>query len=78
LYLIERRLREHCASPSLREAVRQSESAAIVRRIKKALFLLKSRYLPKNAMGKAIGYALSNWTDLQELLRRLRFSDRLK
>jgi transposase len=68
LYLIERRLREHCASPSLREAVRQSESAAIVRRIKKALFLLKSRYLPKNTMGKAISYALSNWTDLQVYL----------
>ena len=68
LYLIERRLREQDAGPSLREAVRQAESAPILRRIKKALFILKPRYLPKSNLGKAIGYAMDNWTDLQVFL----------
>lgn len=68
LYLIERRLRESGAGPSLREAVRRAESAPILERIKKSLFLLKPRYLPKNNLGKAISYALGNWTDLQVFL----------
>jgi len=68
LYLIERRLREQGAGPSLREAVRQSESAPILRRIRKALFLLKPRYLPKSNMGKAISYAVDNWTNLEVFL----------
>ncbi|MCC5790970.1 MAG: IS66 family transposase [Opitutales bacterium] len=68
LYLIERRLREECAGPALRAAVRQSESAPIVRRVKKALMVLKPRYLPQNKMGKAINYALNNWTDLEVFL----------
>lgn len=64
LYLIERRLREQGAGAALRAAVRQSESAPIIARIRKALFLLKPRYLPQSNLGKAVGYALSNWTDL--------------
>jgi len=64
LYLIERRLREQGASASLRAVVRQHESAPILSRIKKALFLLKPRFLPQNDLGKAVAYALNNWTDL--------------
>lgn len=68
LYLIERRLHEQCAGAALRSAVRHCESAPIVRRIKKALIRVKPRYLPKNTMGKAINYALNNWTDLEVFL----------
>lgn len=68
LYRIERLLREQGAGPSLREAVRQCESAPILRRIKKALFLLKPRYLTQSNLGKAIGYAMDNWTDLEVFL----------
>ena len=44
------------------------ESASIVRRIGKALMLLKSRYLPQSNLGKAISYAMGQWTDLQVYL----------
>jgi transposase len=66
--MIERRLRKQGAGPSLREAVRGAESAPILQRIQKALFLLKPRYLPKNNMGKAISYALNNSVDLKVFL----------
>ena len=68
LYQIERRLREQGAGPSLCAAVRQSESAPIIARLHKALFLLKPRYLPKSGLGKAVSYALNNWTDLSVFL----------
>lgn len=68
LYLIERRLREQSAGPALRAAVRHSEAAPILKRIKQALFLLKPRYLPQSDLGKAVGYALNNWTDLSVFL----------
>jgi transposase len=65
LYRIEARLREQNAGPALRLAVRSSESAAILRRIKKALFKLKPRYLPKSNMGKAVAYAMEQWDGLE-------------
>jgi transposase len=68
LYRIERRLREQSAGPSLRSAVRQCQSAPILERIKKALFLLKPRFLPQSNRGKAVGYALNNWADLNVFL----------
>lgn len=64
LYLIERRLREKGAGPALRTTVRQCESAPIIDRIRKALFLLKPRYFPQSDLGKAVDYALNNWADL--------------
>ncbi len=39
-----------------------------MRRIGKALMLLKPRYLPQSNLGKAISYALKQWTDLQVFL----------
>ena len=68
LYLIERRLRTAGASAKLRAVVRAVESAPIVRRIGKALMLLKPRYLPQSNLGKAINYAMGQWTDLQIFL----------
>ena len=69
LYEIERRLRVSGASAKLRAAARAAESAPIVRRIGKALMLLKQRYLPQSNLGKAISYAMGQWTDLQVYLQ---------
>ncbi len=68
LYQIERRLRVSGASAKLRSVTRAAESAPIVRRIGKALTLLKPRYLPQSNLGKAISYAMRQWTDLQVYL----------
>jgi hypothetical protein len=68
LYLIERRLRLADASAKLRAVTRAVESAPILRRIGKALMLLKPRYLPQSNLGKAINYAMGQWTDLQVYL----------
>lgn len=69
LYRTEARLREQRAGPALREAVRQAESAPVLERIKRALFKLKPRYLPKSKMGKAVAYAFSEWNRLELFLR---------
>ena len=58
LYWIEHRLRASGVSAKLRAVVRASESMPIVRRIGKALILLKPRYLPQSNLGKAISYAM--------------------
>ena len=68
LYEIERRLRISGASAKLRLVTRAAESAPILRRIGKALILLKPRYLPQSNLGKAISYAMGQWTDLQVYL----------
>ena len=39
-----------------------------MRRIGKALILLKPRYLPQSNLGKAISYAMGQWVDLQVFL----------
>ena len=68
LYLIERRLREAGAGPALRQAVRASQSAPILARLKAALLLVTTRYLPKSAMGKAIAYTRSQWAGLERFI----------
>ena len=69
LYAIEERLREAYASPAIREAVRASESRMIHQRLHKAITLLaKRRILPKSKLGKAIHYALKQWSRLEVYL----------
>lgn len=65
LYRIEARLREQNAGPARRLAVRTAESAPVLRRIKRALFKLSPRYLPKSNMGKAVAYAMEQWSGLE-------------
>lgn len=69
LYRIEAQLREQNAGPALRLAVRASRSAPVLQRIKRALFKLSSRYLPKSNMGKAVAYAMEQWDGLELYLR---------
>lgn len=69
LYRIEERLRRRRAGPALRLAVREAESRPIFLRLQEALLAVKARYLPKSAMGKAISYALAQWSRLELWLR---------
>lgn len=67
LYRIEARLREHRAGPSLRAAVRASESRPVIKRIERALIKLKAdgRQLPQSQLGIAIDYTLGQWRTLE-------------
>jgi transposase len=64
LYRIEEDLRRNQAGPRKRAAVRLSQSRPIYQRLHRALVLFKKsrRYLPRSAFGRAIDYALSNWS----------------
>ena len=70
LYQIEKRLREQRAGPKLRAAVRRAQAAPIMDRIKKALLLYKTRgrHLPRGAFGKALHYALGQWSAMEVYL----------
>ena len=70
LYHIETRLRESKAGPALREAVRASQSRMIHRRLKKLFekLLVRRAILPKSKLGKAVRYALNQWTNLEVYL----------
>jgi transposase len=66
LYDIERELRESRAGPRLREAVRHSRSRPILDRLHRIFLRLQNRryHLPKSLMGKALAYALGQWSML--------------
>jgi transposase len=70
LYHIEKRLRETKAGPALREAMRAAESRMIHRRLRKAIdkLALRRSILPKSKLGKAISYAIKQWTNLEVYL----------
>lgn len=66
LYEVEARLRETRAGPRLRSAQRASQSRPVLARVHRALVRLKTvrRFLPRSLMGKAIDYALGQWSSL--------------
>ena len=70
LYQIETRLRESNAGPALRQAVRAAESRMIHRRLKKVIekLVLRRSILPKSKLGKAINYAINQWSNLETYL----------
>ena len=68
LYQIERRLRDSGAGPRLRDAMRASQSTAIVQRLRAALLRIRPRHLPQSAMGRAITYTLDQWPALARFL----------
>lgn len=65
LYRLEAELRKMRAGARLRQAMRANLSRMILARIKKALSRKMPAYLPQSRMGKAIGYALSQWEKLE-------------
>ena len=66
LYALEAKLRNARAGPKLRQAERASLSRPVLARVHRALVRLKTkrRYLPRSLMGKAIDYALNQWSSL--------------
>ncbi len=70
LYRIEAKLREQKAGPALRQAVRASQSKPVVERIKKACTRLvqSKRFLPQEAMSRAMAYALAQMPGLEVYL----------
>ncbi len=63
LYQVERKSQDFsCAQ---RAALRQKESAPILKEFKDWLLEQRPRVLPKSPIGEAIGYTLSNWDALQ-------------
>jgi len=66
LYAIESELRKNRAGPNLRQAVRGHQSRPIMDRLHRALIRLKTknRFIPQSSMGKAINYALRQWSSL--------------
>lgn len=66
LYEIEEKLRTARAGPRKRQAERSSASRMIMARLQRALVRLKTarRFLPQSLMGKAIDYALAQWSSL--------------
>jgi transposase len=67
LYRIESGLRETRAGPALRQAVRTHQSRPIVERLRKTMVLFKTsrQHLPQSLLGKAMDYALGQWTALE-------------
>jgi transposase len=70
LYALEDQLRAARAGPRLRQAERASLSRPVLARLHRALVRLKTqrRYLPQSLMGKAIDYALRQWSSLHLFL----------
>ena len=66
LYALEAQLRNARAGPKLRQAERASASRPVLARLHRALVRWKTRrrYLPRSLMGKAIDYALNQWSSL--------------
>jgi transposase len=66
LYKIEGQLRQSRAGPKLRQVRRAAASRMIMTRLHRALLRLhvQRRFLPRSLMGKAISYALGQWSSL--------------
>ena len=68
LYQLEDKLRKQRAGPALRDAIRASQSRPILKRLHKILINLRPRVRPQSLMGRAITYALGEWTGLDAYL----------
>ena len=66
LYRTEEKLRQTRAGPTVRALTPRLASRPIIARLHQALLLWKTkrRFLPRSNMGKAIDYALGQWSSL--------------
>ena len=64
LYRVESQLRDSHAGPHLRAAVRAWQSQPVLKRLQKAMELVRGRTLPQGRLGQALEYALSRWPSL--------------
>lgn len=65
LYRLEARLREPHLGPAGRRAARAAEASMILARLKRALTAKAPAFLPQSGLGKAVGYALKRWPQLE-------------
>ena len=68
LYAIERELKEHSAPAEVRARIRKTQSAPILRLLKRAMLHLRQKcpkILPKSSLGKALDYAMGQWAGMQ-------------
>ena len=71
LYQIEADLKEHEAPDEARARIRQAQSAPILRLLQRAILHLRQRcpkILPKSSLGKALDYALGQWSGMRVYL----------
>lgn len=68
LYAVEQKAKEQNFGPAQLLAARQGESKKILEKIHANLMAWKDQVLPKSPTGKAIGYALGQWTALLRYL----------
>lgn len=68
LYLIERRARDENLGPPARLALRQELAAPVLAALKPHLEALQPGCLPQSPTGKAVRYALNEWTALTRYL----------
>lgn len=69
LYLIEAGLRKHEASAEVRARVRRNQSRPLLKLLRKVfLYLLRRPILPKSGLGKALRYALGQWSAMETYL----------
>ncbi len=75
LYRIERELRQSRAGPALRQAIRASQSEPHIRRLGTLFkhWQNTNRHLPQSYLGRALAYALRQWSGLTGYLNDGRF-----
>jgi hypothetical protein len=64
LYDVERALREQEAGPALRQAMRVWQSQPVLKRLRRAMELMRRKTLPQGLLGHAIDYTLKRWDAL--------------
>jgi len=69
LYALEACAREENMDADRRLALRQAQSAPLVKALKERLVEIRAAVLPKSALGKACSYALGLWPRLEVFLR---------
>ena len=69
LYRIEENLRQSGAPPGCRELVRRSKSRPIVNELQKKITAELGVHLPKSNLGKALRYALGQWSGFARYMK---------
>jgi len=68
LYEVERALREQKAGPALREPMRVWQAQPVLKRLHRAMELIRRRTLPQGLIGQAIDYTLKRWDALTRFI----------
>src|SRR5271168_4395498 len=64
LYAVEKKLRQQMAGPALRQAIRAWQAQPVLKRLHRAMQLIRRRTLPQGLLGQAIDYTLKRWSAL--------------